>query len=52
MKVDINEEEESVIITLAKWERAKAVWRNGVNVNLASDLIGYKISLEEFEATE
>jgi transcription antitermination factor NusA-like protein len=33
-------------------ERAKAVWKNGLNVNLASKLTWYKISIEDIEVKE
>lgn len=49
VSVKVNEEEERAIITVAKWERAKAVWKNGLNVNLSSELTWYTISIEEAE---
>ncbi len=52
VKVLVNEEEESALVYIAAGDRARAVWRNGVNVNLASELVGYKISIEEVEAEE
>lgn len=47
--VDVNEEEGSVIAYIAEWERARAVWKNGLNVNLASQLTWYEISIEELK---
>ncbi len=52
VSVEIIEEEERLIAYIVPWDRAKAVWRNWVNVNLASELIWYKISIEEIEAKE
>jgi transcription antitermination factor NusA-like protein len=40
-------DDDSVIAYIAAWERARAVWKWGLNVNLASELTGYKISIEE-----
>ena len=50
LKVEIDEEEEYVKVFILPEERAKAVWKNGINVNLASDLTWYKISIEDIEA--
>lgn len=47
LKVDLNEEDESCIAYIRQWDRAKAVWKNGLNVNLASKLTWYRISIEE-----
>ena len=47
VSVDVDEEDESVTAYILKWDRARAVWKNGLNVNLASELIWYKISIEE-----
>ena len=47
VKVEVNEEDESSKAYIASWDRAKAVWKNGLNVNLASKLTWYKISIEE-----
>lgn len=51
-KAQIDEENESAIVYIESSERAKAVWKNGLNVNLASKLTGYKISIEDLEETE
>ena len=52
LKVDIDEEAESAICYILPTERAKAVWKNGLNVNLASKLTGYKISIVDIEVEE
>lgn len=49
VKVQYDEEELSSIAYIKAWERAKAVWKNGLNVNLASKLTWYRISIEELE---
>jgi len=51
LSVEIDEDEERVIAHIREGERARAVGKGGVNVNLASELIGYKISIEEVEGT-
>lgn len=48
-KVEI-EWEDLAKVYIKKDERAKAVGKSGVNVNLASELTGYKISLIEIES--
>lgn len=49
ISVEVDEEAESAVVYIPVWDRARAVWRNWVNVNLASQLVGYKISIEEVE---
>ncbi len=49
VKVEVDEENESSKVYIEAWERAKAVWKWGLNVNLASRLTWYKISIEELE---
>jgi N utilization substance protein A len=49
IRVDVNEEESSVVAFIAEWERARAVGKNWLNVNLASELTGYQISIEELK---
>jgi len=51
IKVDINEEEAIAKVYILPSERAKAIGKNGVNINLASNLTGYTISLIEIEET-
>jgi len=52
LKVDVDEEKESAICYILPTERAKAVWKNGLNVNLASKLTGYRISIEDIKVEE
>ena len=49
VSVDVNEEDGEVIAYIPEWERARAVGKNGLNVNLASQLTGYRISIEEIK---
>lgn len=50
IKVDVDTEAKSAIVYILPTERAKAVWKNGLNVNLASKLTWYKISIEDIQA--
>ncbi len=52
IKVYVDEKSESAICYILPSERAKAVWKNGLNVNLASKLTWYKISIEDIEEKE
>ncbi len=52
LKVEADEEKETAICYILPTERAKAVWKNGLNVNLASKLTGYRISIEDIEMKE
>ncbi|MDD2870482.1 MAG: transcription termination factor NusA [Candidatus Gracilibacteria bacterium] len=52
IRVDVDEENESAICYILPTERAKAVGKNGLNVNLASKLTGYRISIEDIEVKE
>ncbi len=52
VKVEEGEEEDSYIAYIPYGERAKAVGRWGINVHLASELTGVRISIEELEQTE
>lgn len=47
LKVKYDEEEETAICYILPSERAKAVWKNWLNVNLASKLTWYKITIED-----
>lgn len=49
LKVEIDEDNESANCYILPTERAKAVWKNGLNVNLASKLTGYRISIKDVE---
>jgi len=51
-RVELNDDEESVTAFIEAGDRARAVGRNGLNVNLASELTGYRISIEEMPAEE
>lgn len=50
--IELIEEEERVIAYIPHGERARAVWKNGLNVNLASELVWFQISIEELPASE
>jgi len=52
LRVDIDEKAESAICYILSTERAKAVWKNGLNVNLASKLTWYRISIVDIEEKE
>lgn len=52
IKVEVNEDEALAKVYINPEERAKAVWKNGLNVNLASKLIWYKISIIDLEKNE
>jgi N utilization substance protein A len=53
IKVDIvDEEEKEAVAYILPTERAKALWKNGLNVSLASKLTGYKISVEDVEVDD
>ena len=47
LRVIPGQDEDSVIAYIAEWERARAVWKGWLNVNLAAELTGYRISIEE-----
>ncbi|MFK7779722.1 MAG: transcription termination factor NusA, partial [Candidatus Gracilibacteria bacterium] len=49
LKVEIDEENELATCYILPTERAKAVGKNGLNVNLASRLTGYRISIKDIE---
>ena len=52
LKVEVDEENDLATCYILPTERAKAVWKNGLNVNLASKLTGYRISIEDIEIEE
>lgn len=52
LKVSVNEEEKQAIVTVFASERAKAIWKNGININLASQLLWYNISVQIVEDEE
>lgn len=49
IKVEVDEENKKANVYISPSERAKAVWKSGVNVNLASKLTGYRISIIDVE---
>lgn len=49
LKVEVNEKESSAKVYISPSERAKAIWKNWININLASDLTWYTLSLIELE---
>ena len=49
LKVEVDEEEKKAEVFILPSERAKAVGKNWVNVNLASKLTWYKISIIDVE---
>ncbi len=51
LKVELEEKDDEEIakIYLLTSERAKAIWKNGININLASSLTWYTLSLVEVE---
>lgn len=52
LRVDIDEENRQAIVYILPSERAKAVGKNWLNVNLASKLTWYRISIEDVEIVE
>lgn len=44
-KIEIDEDKNLIRVTVKDEEKAKVLGRNGTNINIASDLLGYKISL-------
>ncbi len=51
-KVEIDSEEEIATAYLKKSERAKAVWKNGLNINLATKLLWIKINIVDIKEEE
>lgn len=52
VKVEQGDDDNSYIAYIPYGERAKAVGRGGINVHLASELTGVRISIEELEQTD
>lgn len=52
LKVEVDEEKQEAVVLLLPTERSKAVWKSGLNVNLASQLTGYRISINEVNIEE
>lgn len=49
LKVEVDEKSSTAKVYILAEERAKAIWKNWVNINLASNLTWYNISLVEVE---
>lgn len=49
LKVEVDQKNKEAKAYILPSERAKAIGKNGVNINLASQLLGYNISLIEIE---
>lgn len=49
VKVELDEENKKADVYILPTERAKAVWKNWVNVNLASKLVWYKLNIIDIE---
>ncbi len=47
IKVEVDEEQKTAKAYLNSSQRAKAIWKNGINIALASKLTGYTISVLE-----
>jgi N utilization substance protein A len=52
LKVEVDEDNQEAVVLLLPSERSKAVWKSGLNVNLASQLTGYRISINEVNIEE
>ena len=52
LKVEVDEEKQEAVVLFLPTERSKAVWKSGLNVNLASQLTGYRISINEVNIEE
>lgn len=50
LKVNVNEETETADVFILPEEKPKIIWKAWVNINLASELVGYKINIIEIEA--
>nr|MDD3720774.1 transcription termination factor NusA [Candidatus Gracilibacteria bacterium] len=50
LKVEVNENDLLANVYINSEEKPKAVGKSGVNINLASELVGYKINLIEVES--
>lgn len=49
LKVEVSEDEKKALVFVLPSERAKAIWKNWININLASNLTWYEISLQEVQ---
>ncbi len=50
LKVDVNEDTGEADVYITNEEKPKVIWKSWVNINLASELVWYKINLIEVEA--
>lgn len=50
LKVNVNEDTVEADVYITNEEKPKVIWKSGVNINLASELVWYKINLIEVEA--
>ncbi len=50
LKVDVNEDTGEALVYITNEEKPKVIWKSWVNINLASELVWYKINLIEVEA--
>jgi N utilization substance protein A len=49
--VTIDEENTMIVATVLEDEKAKVLGRGGTNINIASDLLGYRINLQNVTET-
>ena len=49
ISIEIDEENKKAYVITKNWEKSKAVWKNGVNIKLASEITGYNIDIEDAE---
>jgi len=50
LKVNVNEETQTADVYILWEEKPKIIWKSWVNINLASELVWYRINLIEVEA--
>ena len=48
-RVELNEEAQTAIVWVREDEKAKILGKGGANINLASELVGYRITVETLE---
>lgn len=51
-RVVVDEEKQKALVFMPLEERSKAIWKNGFNIDLASELIWYDIEIKEIENKE
>ncbi len=47
VSVEIDDEAKKAYVVTKTWEKSKAVWKNWVNIKLASEVTGYDIDIKE-----